>query len=253
MFESSLLPGRQGKDARLVRWIAGGSIAVQAAAVTAFIVVPLLHPDTLPNVVRPAKMTRVEMKRPELKVIPMKPRVLPVTLQTAVSAPARFVQAVVETRRGGMISHAAPVTDADPMLAVGGGTSPMSTGFNPAAGPGGVGSGGTSPVVVVARPASASEGPLRVSRGVSAGLLIDPIRPIYPAIAKAARLQGTVVVTAVIDRSGRIINAQVVEGPLMLRDAAVTAVRDARYHPYLLNGQPTEVVTTISITFSMAG
>lgn len=143
---------------------------------------------------------------------------------------------------------------AEPLLAFGGGNQ-MASGFNPAAGFGIGTRNGTSPVVVVVtQPAPANSGtPVRVSSGVSRGLLIEPIRPVYPVIAKAARQQGTVTVTAVIDRTGRIVNAQVVDGPTMLRDAALTAVRDARYRPYLLNGQPTEVVTTVSITFTMAG
>ena len=252
MFESSLLPERKGKDARLIRGIAFGSIAVQVVAVTAFIVVPLIYPDTLPSVIHPAKMTRVELKRPEPKPIPLKPQVVPVTNQSALAAPTHFVQLTVETRRGGIISHAPSTSDAEPVLTLGGGNQ-MASGFNPNSGFGSPAGTGTSPIVVVSTPAPAVSGaPLRVSSGASAGLLIDPIRPIYPMVAKAAHQQGSVRVTAVIDRTGRIINAQVVDGPVMLRDAAITAVRDARYRPYLLNGQPTEVVTTFTITFTMS-
>jgi protein TonB len=250
MFEMSLVPERRGKDARLVRWIGFGSVAVQAVAVTAFIAIPLIYPDTLPGVVHAARMSRVELPRPLPKPIAIKPQVVPVTNQAAMTAPARAVPAVLEVRHGGMISRA-PVADAEPLLALGG--TSMGPAFNPGVGPGSATGMGTSPVVVVAKPATptGSGKPLQVSSGVSRGLLIDPIRPVYPALAKAARQQGTVIVTAVIDRSGRIVNAQVVQGPEMLRDAAISAVRDARYHPYLLNGKPTEVETTITITFQL--
>ena len=60
-------------------------------------------------------------------------------------------------------------------------------------------------------------------------------------------------VTAIIDKNGRIVGLKVVSGPPMLQQAAADAVRDARYRPYLLNGQPTEVVTTFSVNFRMSG
>jgi protein TonB len=97
----------------------------------------------------------------------------------------------------------------------------------------------------------ASAAPLNISRGVSAGLLLTPLRPIYPEIARIAHVSGTVVVTATIDKNGRIIGLQVLSGPVMLQQAAVAAVRDARYRPYLLNGQPVEVITTFSVNFVM--
>ena len=104
---------------------------------------------------------------------------------------------------------------------------------------------------VVRASAPASSGPAHVSSGVISGLLLAPIQPIYPAIAKAAHLEGTVVIQAIISQSGHIESAHVVSGPAMLQGAALDAVRGARYRPYLLNNQPTEVDTTISITFRM--
>ncbi len=66
-----------------------------------------------------------------------------------------------------------------------------------------------------------------------------------------ARVEGTVVVTATIGKDGRIVGLQVVSGPEMLRRAAANAVKEARYRPYLLNGEPTDVVTTIAVNFRM--
>jgi protein TonB len=95
--------------------------------------------------------------------------------------------------------------------------------------------------------------PIHVSTGVATGLLLSPIRPIYPAIAREARIQGTVVIEATISRAGTIENLQVTEGPPMLRQAAIDAVAAARYRPFLLNGEPVEVQTSIHVIFSLGG
>jgi protein TonB len=84
-------------------------------------------------------------------------------------------------------------------------------------------------------------------------MLLAPIRPVYPAIAKAAGVQGTVVVEAVISRKGTIESLRVVSGPPMLRSAAMDAIRAARYQPFRLNGEPTEVETRITVNFRMGG
>jgi protein TonB len=95
----------------------------------------------------------------------------------------------------------------------------------------------------------ASNGPLHISKGVSAGMLLAPIRPIYPPIAKATGVQGTVVVSAVISRTGAIESLHVLSGPPLLQSAALEAIRAARYRPYQLNGESTEVETTITVNF----
>ena len=94
---------------------------------------------------------------------------------------------------------------------------------------------------------------MQVSTGVSTGLLITPIRPVYPAIAKAAGIQGTVVVEAVISRTGTIESLHIVSGPQMLREAAMEAIRTARYQPYRLNNEPIEIETKITVNFKISG
>jgi protein TonB len=84
-------------------------------------------------------------------------------------------------------------------------------------------------------------------------MLLAPIRPVYPGIARAAHVEGAVVIEAVISQTGMIENLQVISGPAMLRSAAIEAVREARYKPYRLNGVATEVQTTITINFRMGG
>jgi protein TonB len=110
------------------------------------------------------------------------------------------------------------------------------------------------PHVTVGPPvAAASTKPLPISQGVSAGNLLAPIRPEYPHFALITRTEGTVVIDAIISPRGNIESARVLSGPPMLQQAALAAVRQARYRPFLLNGEPTEVQTTITINFRMRG
>jgi protein TonB len=92
---------------------------------------------------------------------------------------------------------------------------------------------------------------LVISGGVSQGYLLQQVRPDYPSLARAARVQGTVILTAVISRMGEIENLRVVSGHPMLVRAAVEAVKRWRYRPYLLNGDPVEVETQITVNFSL--
>lgn len=94
---------------------------------------------------------------------------------------------------------------------------------------------------------------VRVSQGVTKGMLVHQVQPTYPAIAKAARVQGDVVLKAIINKEGQIQDLQLVSGHPMLVPPAIEAVKQWRYRPYLLNGQPVEVETTITVIFSLVG
>ena len=93
---------------------------------------------------------------------------------------------------------------------------------------------------------------VRVSQGVTKGLCIHKVEPPYPPLARAARVQGDVVLNAIIDTNGQITNLQLVSGHPMLVPAALEAVKQWRYKPYLLNGQPVEVETTITVIFALS-
>jgi protein TonB len=94
---------------------------------------------------------------------------------------------------------------------------------------------------------------VNVSAGVAVGLLIKSTPPVYPQIAKAARVAGTVVLAASISKTGAIENLRVVSGQPMLRQSALDAVRTWRYKPYKVNNQPAEIETTINVVFSLQG
>ncbi len=93
---------------------------------------------------------------------------------------------------------------------------------------------------------------VRVSQGVSKGLLVYHIDPPYPVLARQAHIQGTVVLTAFIDKEGIIQNLQVVSGHPLLTPAAVEAVKQWKYKPFLLNGQPVGVETTVIVNFRLS-
>lgn len=92
---------------------------------------------------------------------------------------------------------------------------------------------------------------VRISQGVTKGLLIHRVEPSYPPLAKAARVQGEVVLSAVISTGGEIENLHLISGHPMLVADAIAAVRQWRYKPFLLNDTPVEVETTITLTFKI--
>jgi len=102
--------------------------------------------------------------------------------------------------------------------------------------------------VAVPKPAP---GALQVSEGVTQGLLIKKIAPVYPAGALKLRKQGAVELLATVSKTGTITKIQVLQGESMLAQAAVDAVRQWKYRPFLLNAEPVEIQTQITINFKL--
>jgi TonB family protein len=121
------------------------------------------------------------------------------------------------------------------------------------AGASGQSNGGSSP------PTNATIGPggttprVRVSQGVASGLIISKAQPIYPQEARSARIQGTVVMKAVINQLGDVVSLDLVSGHPLLAPAALDAVKQWKYRPYLLNGNAVEVETQITVNFTLSG
>jgi protein TonB len=105
----------------------------------------------------------------------------------------------------------------------------------------------------VAVPKVATPQKVRVSQGVSEGLLLHKVTPNYPPLAKQARIQGSVVQQATIGKDGSIQNLRVQSGHPMLTQSAIDAVRQWKYKPYLLNGEAVEVETTVQVNFTLSG
>jgi protein TonB len=114
--------------------------------------------------------------------------------------------------------------------------------------PGNVFNGQNGPKVKIEAPRKMS-----ISAGVAGGLLVQRTTPVYPQIAKEARVSGTVVLQATISKAGLIENLRVISGPTMLRQSAQDAVKSWRYRPYMLDGAPVEVETTVNVTFTLGG
>ena|SRR5947209_8409014 len=132
-----------------------------------------------------------------------------------------------------------------------------STGVVPTGGGGGT---GTGPVVSGGEepppPPPAPKPPepkknVTVSGGVLTGKAISKPPPAYPAIAKAARAQGAVVVQITVDESGRVVSASAISGNPLLQQAAVSAVRNWRFSPTMLTGQPVKVTGTVTVNFTL--
>jgi protein TonB len=105
----------------------------------------------------------------------------------------------------------------------------------------------------VAVPKVATPQRVRVSQGVTSGLLIRKIQPAYPPLARQARIQGNVLLQAEISKDGSIENLRLISGHPMLAPAAIEAVKQWKYKPYILNGEPVEVDTQITVIFSLSG
>ena len=90
---------------------------------------------------------------------------------------------------------------------------------------------------------------LKISQGISQGLLIKRVQPKYPQAALAIHAEGAVQIEATINKEGSVTNLKVLKGDKLLAQAALAAVRQWRYKPYYLDGEPVEIQTQITINF----
>ena len=237
MFEDSLVEST-GRIRTRSKWFAIGSFLLQATLLSALILIPFFYPAALPK--QALTMMLVAPPPP-----PTRPDIPAHTApaRTAGPAPLDALAAPSVIPR-----HAAMVDDRVP------GPIDINSADN-RSGPGNIdplhGLGTPPPPPVVKPEPKPRPGPLRISAGIAEGRLIAPIRPVYPAIAQQARIQGTVVVEATISTQGLVEHAHVVSGPPILAAAALNAIAQARYEPFKLNGDPVEVETTISVIFKL--
>ena len=113
-----------------------------------------------------------------------------------------------------------------------------------------IGSGGPAPPPP---PKPVNTAPVRIGGNVAAANIIQRVEPTYPPIAKTAHVSGTVVLHAIISKDGSIEQLEYQSGPPLLMKAAMDAVKQWRYKPTMLNGEPVDVDTTISVIFSLGG
>ena len=211
------------------RWTALASFTLQSTAVTTALVFPMLYPQKLPPVFLARRI-----------FVPMSPGEVRADTNrrgTGPSGPAHPIVLVVARGLTFGKSHPA-ATDTGP-------DAPQ-LGLVPGIGLEDLSLVGTGPATLPHPPAPSR--PLRTSV-VMEGNLIHRVEPQYPAIARQIRLQGAVVLKAIISRQGNIEHVEVASGPGLLARAATEAVGQWKYRPYLLNGEPVEVETQITVNF----
>lgn len=92
---------------------------------------------------------------------------------------------------------------------------------------------------------------MRVGGDVKEPRLITLKQPVYPTVAKQAHIQGNVVISTQIDKVGNVVHMQVISGPTMLRQAALDALRQWKYAPSTLNGQPISIEMLVTVKFQI--
>lgn len=225
-------------------WSMAASLTVQAGLVGLVLLIPLLHPE--------APTLRMETPAVYVPHIITQP---PPTVNTAVPVPGQlptFMNSILSIKTLVGPRNVVPLGDVP--------DTGVPTTIGPIAGPGILMD--SLPVAIpevalpkpVVKPADHQPAPpkqVRVGGTVQAASLIYGPKPAYPPLAKAARVQGTVKLQALIAQDGTIRNLQVAAGHPLLVRAAVDAVSQWRYRPTTLGGSPVEVITEILVNFAL--
>ncbi|HXS75389.1 MAG TPA: energy transducer TonB [Terracidiphilus sp.] len=237
MFEDSTFESTGKIKTRSRRWMIATS-ALNGTILSMLVLLPLIYPAALPGHMIPMLLVAPEAPKPEPPPEPVRERVTVANTHSEfdngrIVAPPRIP---IKIRMFNGPEHPLPNTFALELgtgIPGGDGRSPFGNG---------------SPATVV-RPAVTS--PIHVASKLVEGNLIYKSVPQYPAIAKAAHVEGTVILQAMISKAGAIEGLHVMSGPQMLQQAAIDAVKTWRYKPYMLNGQAVEVETTVNVIFRL--
>jgi len=249
MFEQSLLTS--GKTAK--PWTVAISFIFQTILIGIAILIPLIYTDTLPRTTLTSFLVAPPPPPP-----PPPPAAAPVKVQRVI--PRQFDAGRLMAPRA-VPKQIAIIKEEElppPTGAVG------VVGGVPGGVPGGAGGGiiggiiGAAPVaapppppkVEVQKPLTPQR--IRVGGNVQQAKLVRQPKPVYPPLAKQARIQGVVRFTAIIGKDGTIQNLQLVTGHPLLVPSAQEAVKQWVYQPTLLNGEPVEVITQIDVNFTLS-
>jgi protein TonB len=236
MFEDALMESC-GRISTHRRWFSGVAAICNGSIVCLFVLLPLLHPASLPK-----QTLSLMLAAPAPPAAPPPPMPHAVNATHAAALVNLFSPPLI-------VPNSISTVDHEPPPAIGTGIHPLARDseglFN-----------GLPDSIGTATPPQVRVTPARkpaISSGVMEGRKLSGAEPRYPAIAVAAGIRGTVFLAATISKTGMIENLRVVGGPPMLAPAAAEAVRTWRYRPYLLNGEPVEVETTVSVIFNLGG
>jgi protein TonB len=245
MFEDSLI--ESGGRIKRSKWTTFVSFFLQAILVGVLILIPLIYTEALPK----QQLMTFLVAPPPPPPPPPPPAAAPVKIQRAPETEVVNGQLRTPTKIPEKVKMIKEEDAPPPSAAIGGVVGGVPGGV-PGGQMGGV-IGGIISSTPVAVPRVATPQRVRVSQGVTEGLLLHQVKPTYPPLARQARIQGQVVLEAIIAKDGTIQNLRLVQGHPMLAPSAIEAVKQWRYKPYILNGEPVEVSTTITVNFTLAG
>jgi periplasmic protein TonB len=239
MFEHTILDTSESAP-RSRRWTTAFSFMLQALAVCLLLLVPLLYTDALPAVRYSAQLTV-----PPAAPAPRSIELVDTHTEHSAGTSEMFGGRIIAPPR--IPDSINRVVDRENLAA----PDPNAV-FNS------VGSNSQSSAmqqVLTARAVppphpDVHRSPVHVSK-LDEGAILKRVQPVYPAPARAARIQGRVVIAALIDTEGRIVNLHLVSGNPLLVNAAMDAVKQWRYRPYILNSQAIEVETQITVAFTL--
>ncbi|HZR27254.1 MAG TPA: energy transducer TonB [Terriglobales bacterium] len=238
---SDCLLETSGAQRRLRGWSLLFSLVLQGILLSILVILPLMFTDVLPA--KQLVTYLIAVPPPPPPPPPMAAAVKPINVTSNIVNGQLLAPTSIPTRIKILQENEAPPVNA--------------TGGVPGGVPGGIPGGQLGGVlggIISATPPPVRMPELskrvRVSQGISEGLLLKKIVPEYPPLARTARIDGVVVLAAVISKDGIIENLRLVSGHPMLAPAAIAAVKQWRYRPYLLDGMPVEIETTINVIFS---
>src|SRR5207248_6258828 len=238
MFEDSLIESA-GRIHTKRGWTTVVSVGFQAVAIGVMILIPLIYTEA-----RPSHMMTIFLLAPPPPPPPPRP-----------AAMVKVSKIETEMDNGALRT---PTKIPEKVKMIKEEEAPPSTGIMGGV-QGGVPGGALSGVIggiigsTANLPKVAAPQRIRVSQGVTEGNLIRKVQPTYPPLAETARIQGSVILNAVISKGGNIENLRVMSGHPMLVQSALDAVKQWKYRPYILNGEPVEVETTITVNFNLSG
>jgi protein TonB len=246
MFEDSLIEsGGRLKTKRGATTLI--SFVLQVLLVGVLILIPLIYTEALPK----QQLMSFLVAPPPPPPPPPPPAAVPIKVVKQIQSDLNNGQLRTPTKIPETVQMIKEEEAPPPAMASGGVVGGVPGGV-PGGQMGGV-IGGIISSTPVAVPKVATPQRVRVSQGVSNGLLIRKVQPAYPPLARQARIQGQVLLQAQISKDGSIENLQLISGHPMLAPAAIEAVKQWRYKPYMLNGEPVAVDTQVVVNFTLSG
>jgi len=243
MFADSLLETSWDQRSRR-SWITFTSFGLQSVVIGLLLLIPLLTTVGLPS-------SRILQPPTSFGAPPPPPARTIERLHRTTVAQSNLVNNVLITPPS-IPPRVAAINEVEPPPQVSYNTGPGVPGSTGDSGGGGVLNGSGNASTAVPPPPAPAIRTFRTSR-ILEGSLIRRVQPVYPPLAKSWRVQGAVVLTALIGKEGTIENLRLISGHPMLVPAAIAAVSQWRYKPYILNGEVIEVETQITVNFILSG